>query len=513
MALGVGACVACTSCGGDYWLGGSAARDAGSAGAGGSDGSASPPTIHDLSGDIVLTGGDTREFGPGCRIVGNGHAIRSVSPWYGHLWIHDCEIIGLGSATIEAIALTMSQTGWTKIERSSFATSGVIHVTNQDASTTALTDTLVLENSVVSIDFTTGRAEPAFQADGSGAEAKVFRGNRVFRSGARFSSPNWLIGGSSDSESNLFIGLQAGLVLGAPALVVRGNYVHNLHVPAAGDDSALSVSYETHDVLAEHNVLRRGTWVVRGFGGELRYNALLDADDLAWIQQPFENTRIHHNLFLMCNPPDGPVGIQGGIQLVNYRTSGIEIFNNTLDGGGQICTFSGPAIAVDATSFLGSLRSNLIYGFRFEANDPIIGPRDGEPLFPIPPRLGYADYNLFFTPASAPVRTYGLSVQNRVERVDSGFALHDAPVGGAVDEQVDPQLADPNKPCFPWSDDDIKARKVTVSQMLAYWRAAYTPLAGSPVRSGGDPADGTGNTIGAVGDAALAGDQFGKFGR
>jgi hypothetical protein len=309
------------------------------------------------------------------------------------------------------------------------------------------------------------------------------------------------------------IGLQAGLVLDAPGLVVRGNYVHNLHVPAAGDDSTLAAAYETNDALAEHNVLRRGTWVVRGFGGELRYNALLNADDLAWIQQPFENTKIHHNLFLMCDPPDGGIGIQGGIQLVNHRASGIEIWSNTFDGGGAVTTFSGPVISVDTTSFLDSVRSNLIHNFRFEDNDPIIGPHDGEASSPIVPRLGYADYNLFYAAAASPVKNYGLSVRDRVERIDPGFGLNDAHVGGVVDEQVDPRLTGTSTGCFPWSEDDIKARKVTVSQMLAYWRTGYTPLPGSPLSGGGDPADGAGNAIGAVGDATLSADAFGRFGR
>ena len=285
------------------------------------------------------------------------------------------------------------------------------------------------------------------EANGGGVSPKVFRGNRIYRSGVQFSSPNWTIGGGTARDSNLLIGLQAGLGLGAPGLVVRGNYVHNVHVAAAGDDSTLGVAYGTTDVLAEHNVLRRGTWVVRGFGGELRYNALLDADDLAWIQQPFENTRVHHNVFLMCHAPDGQIGIQGGIQLVNDRTSGIEIYNNTLDGGGA----SRPLRSRDLgrfDRFLDSVRSNLIHNFRFESNGAIIGPHDGEALSPAQPRLGYADYNLFFTPAT-PTRNYAVSVQNLVQRVDPGFAFHDAHVGGVVDQQVDPRLTGASEGCFP----------------------------------------------------------------
>src|SRR5688572_17297575 len=231
IACGLVAGITSASCGGDYWLGGGGAGTAGSAGAGGSGGTGgnSNPTIHDLGGDIVVTGGNSREFA-NCRIIGNGHSIRSVAPWHGSLWIRDCEIIGLGSATTRAIDVAMTEAGWTTVERSTFATSGAVRVTNQDDSTTTFADNVVFENSVVTIDESTGQAEPVFEANGAGVSPKVFRGNRIYRSGARFSSPNWTIGGGTDRDSNLLIGLQAGLGLDAPGLVVRGNYVHNVHV-------------------------------------------------------------------------------------------------------------------------------------------------------------------------------------------------------------------------------------------------------------------------------------------
>ena len=61
------------------------------------------------------------------------------------------------------------------------------------------------------------------------------------------------------------------------------------------------------------------------------------------------------------------------------------------------------------------------------------------------------------------------------------------------------------------SDDDFRSGRATVSRTLAILRAAYTPLPGSPVLGGGDPRDGDGNFIGAIGDGTLADDQFGRF--
>jgi hypothetical protein len=255
---------------------------------------------------------------------------------------------------------------------------------------------------------------------------------------------------------------------------------------------------------------------VRGFGGELRYNAILNADDLAWISQPFENTKIHHNLFLMCSPPDGAEEIQGGIQLVNRRASGIEIFNNTLDGGGSAIGFGGPAISVADGCFLDSLRSNLIRDFELRSsgsNPAAIRPGAGEGASAVSARIGYADYNLFFNPGVPGTRNYGLAVPNRTVRADPGFALNDARAGGPVDEQVDPRLAGVSDGCFPWTDQAIQSGEVRVSDMLAYWRASYTPDAGSPALAAGDPNEGAGNAIGAVGDGTLANDRFGRFAR
>src|SRR5262249_1715463 len=145
------------------------------------------------------------------------------------------------------------------------------------------------------------------------------------------------------------IGLRAGFALEASQLVVRGNYVHNFAYPSSGDEAALTVIYGTTDVLAEHNVLRHGSWVVRGFGGEFRYNAVIDADNSMLFEQPFEQTKVHHNLMLMCEMPSGSEGIQAAIGVVNARTTGIEIFNNTLDGGGPDFPLNGTAISVTDT--------------------------------------------------------------------------------------------------------------------------------------------------------------------
>jgi hypothetical protein len=65
---------------------------------------------------------------------------------------------------------------------------------------------------------------------------------------------------------------------------------------------------------------------------------------------------------------------------------------------------------------------------------------------------------------------------------------------------------------FPWTDEQIAAGAITVSDMLAYFRTVYAPRAGSPLIDMGDPQDGSGADIGAIGAGkANPDDRFGQF--
>jgi len=90
----------------------------------------------------------------------------------------------------------------------------------------------------------------------------------------------------------------------------------------------------------------------------------------------------------------------------------------------------------------------------------------------------------------------------------------DVPRGGKVDEQADPKFNGPLPDKFPFSDDEIKSGKVTVSKILAFYRTAYSPGAESPLVGTGDPAEGVGTNIGAIGAGKESvADRFGRFGR
>jgi hypothetical protein len=473
-----------------------------------------PPAIV-LPIDVVLTGDANLDFGTddggGCRIVANGHSIVVNAPWVGHLHIKNCELEGLGSSTSPAIAVEVSGAGFVTIEGSTFKASGAIDIVNRDQTTTTFVDNVVTDSSVVSLDPDVDNSQPAFRASGDGTGPKTFKGNRIYRSSAAFESPNWLIGGDTARESNFIIGLGASFVLGSTSLVLRGNYVHNFRALTSREEFALAVKDGTNDVLAEHNVFRRGTWVVRGFGGEFRYNLVLDTSGDTWILGPHTDAAIHHDVFAMCAAPS--VDVRSGIDVGGAKAAtGVTVYNNTFDGGGTLMRMKGPAISVGASSAVASLRSNAFVQFPFAqaAGTAAIRGAASESDAPAPERLGYADYNLFFNPDATGVHNYALAVKGLTVRVDAGFGSNDARVGGPVDEQVDPLLTGTSNGCFPWSDEEIQSGRVTVSQILSAYRATYTPKASSPALGGGDPGDGAENFIGAVGAGTLDTDRFGR---
>ena len=80
----------------------------------------------------------------------------------------------------------------------------------------------------------------------------------------------------------------------------------------------------------------------------------------------------------------------------------------------------------------------------------------------------------------------------------------------AKDQQVDPRLAARPPVVFPFADDVVVARQVSVCQILAFYRGLYTPGSGSLLTDKGDPKDGVGTDIGAVGAGTpAAADLFG----
>jgi hypothetical protein len=358
---------------------------------------------------------------------------------------------------------------------------------------------------------------PGFRASGRTSARKLFQGNRIEKSIVDFENTNnWLIGGAGDDEGNIILGMRGSLSLyGCDDTTVKGNYIHT-EIPSFrwSQVHTISVGRDCKKLVIEHNVIRHGQWVVRGLSGEFQYNLVLDADAHNFIVGPVAGTHIHHNIFARYCTVDP--NLNSTIAVI-YRGDDIQIYNNTFDGGGKNTArpWHVPAIEVGPDGFVASLRNNAFYNHatNFSSGTATVRPGFSEKkTTPAPDRLGYADYNLFFNPDAKERQNYALGVKDKAERTDAGFAKHDVPAGGEKNAQTDPKFAGPVPTKFPFSDDDIRSRKVTVAQILAHYRAAYSPSDGSPLVGAGDPSDGLGAYIGAVGAGKNPpNDQFGRL--
>jgi hypothetical protein len=279
--------------------------------------------------------------------------------------------------------------------------------------------------------------------------------------------------------------------------VVKGNYIHVL-MPRTAEFPWWSqvASFTTaRGALAEDNVIRDGEWIVQFVEGEFRNNVICDINDHNFLRNG-STGRIHHNIFF-AGKPDHPPGSQSACIFVVYapkeKEAGVEIFNNVFDANGVLNV---PGVEVNPNGFVKSVRNNAFVRFnhqeKYIRHEQAMFSAQWEEALSTPPpnRLGYLDYNLYFSPGAKTHRLYALGVVGKAEK-DDGFGKHDL-------VEVDPKFKGPLPSVFPFEDEDIKAGKVTVSQMLARFREIYAPAEGSPLLGAGDPADGPGTPIGPI---------------
>lgn len=487
---------------------------------------------HTLTEDLVLRGEDSLDIRgtaeQPCELVGGRKQIQAAADWRGTVKITHCRVRELGGLPkqngeglvtgpgLNALDLKASGSGSIVIEDCVFDACSAIKLQLDGEATASFRHNTILENTVVATSKDVDRSGDAFQATGSSTSPKLFQGNFIPRGKVVLRGRNWLVGGDNDADSNLFIGLRIGINADGAGTIVRGNYFH-LRMPINAEFpywSQVSVVTTGRDVICEHNVIRDGEWIVRFVAGEFRYNVITDIIDHDLLQNG-SNGRIHHNLFL-AGKSDSRAGSMFGCIAVIYPPKngeeGIEIFNNVFDGGGRLDV---PAIEVAPGAVVKSVRNNVFcnfaHGDRYYKRPQamIRASWNDETTEENPQRLKYADYNLFHSPLVKTPRNYLLSVAEKSIRQDTGFGLNDIPRAGKPNEQVDPKFKGQMPKEFPFTSAEIQGRKVGVSKILAHYRELYTPAEGSPLIGGGDPADGKGTRIGAVGGEK---DEFGRWG-
>jgi len=470
--------------------------------------------VFNLASDVVLTGSQSITYSGTsanhCAINGNGFQIRSSGTFTGSLNIINCDIRNLGTPTNPALDVTVSGSGSVQLTGNVFDTFGTVAIGTNDQSQAVVRNNEFRENTLVPVTSLpteySSATLPVFRATGNSSAQNYFQGNNVGLSTVVFESTrNWLIGGSTDAESNVLMGVRCGFTVhGSSNMVLRGNY--SQHNYPHRMSQANNFELQGDGFLAEHNVIRSSSWPIRGMGGELRYN-LIDASGNSdqVFQAPMSNTNIHHNIFTFT-VSQTLYGPGTGISLI-YNVDNVQFHNNVMDGGGTFMEFYGPPVTVTSGAFIGSLRNNVFYNFASQVNSPVLSGALDESTNPPLARLRYSDYNDFFNPDAVNQTNYGLGVIGQTPGA-AGYGMHDL---GGFNGHVNPKFTQPTALPFPFLPQDIWSRTKKVSEVLATYRAMYSPAAGSPLIGAGDPQDGAGGNIGAVGNGESA-DQFGRFG-
>lgn len=442
-------------------------------------------------------------------VVGNGHVVTAS----GAVTIKDSVVTGLGNLTTPGIKGTSSALD---IENTIFEGTGAL--TLEVTGEALIKGNEFRANNLLKFVPADPDASPVVQFTGKSTVQKRFQGNRVGAGRVVFQgSGNWLVGGDTDDLSNVVIGPRGTFyfVNGSSNNIFRGNYTH--HVYRGGWSQGFNLAFMCNlcnaasgsNNLSEHNFIRGGSWMIQSLVGELRYNVVYGYGH-TWIRTATSGASIHHNLFL----PEEFGGFDAGIQLYQSEKN-IQIYNNTFDGGGKVLADPvAPFIGLSGTVQVTTLRNNL---FAF-ARDP----SGGMGTVAVKGGTGTvmaADYNAFFSPDNTNKDNYNIA--DLMEGSSAGFAAHDVGAGGVGMPNTQLGLSPfTGARIYPLSMvvDEAAVWNGTqkVSQVLALFRARYTPAAGAPIIDAGDPADndamGRRVDIGAIDVAGHDQDKLGKFG-
>jgi hypothetical protein len=450
-----------------------------------------------LASDIVLSGSANFEMigTPTAHAVlssANGSRIRSMPGWTGHLTIRNTDIIGLGSLDVPGIEVTVSGTSALEITDSVFDRCGPPALTANDKAPVTIRGNTFQPNILtpVSDEADYAGSHPSIVFSGDSTVTKTFQGNNVGVSFVRFDrSSHWLIGGDHDADSNVLLGVRAGLEFDDTTdITIRGNYSYHRYPFGWSQGHNLDFEGTNSSALVEHNVFRSSSWMIQDVPGDFRYNLLVDNINEAFFRSFGAAINIHHNVL-----------VNTGFQRVYYPSAGVlfgdgAFYSNTIDmGGTQVGWSANPFIPSDSQHKLKSVRNNVFTGFAYDTATDVVAAGAATS----------ADYNCFYNPDTTKLKRYG----------DTGFGGHDCGAGASTDPHFSQARVIP----FPVSDGDVWRRRITVSQVLALYRGIYTPGTGSPLIDAGDPSDdkdGMRNTdIGAVGAGnAHPDDLFGHFG-
>jgi hypothetical protein len=438
-----------------------------------------PPTYAqtmDLSSDMTVGTQGLSLVGSASgriRLNGNGRRITGSGP----ITLKFVDVFDLGSRSDGgSSAMDVTTSGTVTIEDSIFDSSNTIRISQTGSGTASVQRNLFRSNMRQTLGQNPGEGQggsyPAIRFGGSSTGAKVFAGNNVAAGWVGFSGvQNWTVGGDTDADSNIVIGPRCGIwVEDARSTAVKRNFSHHAYAGGWSQGNNMELNGSA-GITVEHNVVFGGSWPVRGVEGEFRYNLVSDSGH-EWLWITGDNASVHHNIF------SGGQSDIGGVYVL-YNPTGVRVYNNTFDGQSHPDMVT--AIKLQEGT-IAALTSNAFVNVR---NPPTVSLEGGT--------LTAANYNGFGNP-----QTTNYSDGRRPANDLNGGA------------RIDPMFtAAPAQP-FDLDLDPIWKRSTTVRDVLMLYRMRYMPRTGSPLIDSGDPADGSGNDVGAVGAGQVnANDKFG----
>src|SRR5262245_19079541 len=418
----------------------------------------SPPayvSTIDLSADLTISGNYQLIGSPTgrVRINGNGHRIVSAVGGAGAITFQDVDFFDLGDRTsTDAPGIDLTVARDLSVEGCTFDGSNTVRLTANDPAKATVRSNVFRSNMRQPLgQYPDGQGGirngsfPALILSGTSTRMKVFQGNNIGAGSVVFErTQKWLVGGDTTTDSNVLIGPRVGMFADrSTSLQIRRNYSHHIYFGGWSQASNFELGGAS-SITAEHNVIVGSSWPVRGVGGEFRYNLVLGAGH-QWLWVDHDNAYVHHNVFV------GGDNDVGGIYVL-YAAKNSRIENNTFDGlnGGDMAT------AVNVSDGAVSLTSNLFFRV---------------PKVPITLGVGAvtADYNLSWA-CGSPMYS------------DGRAPLHDI--------KNDPRLTAPATGVADFDETRLWARTQTVADVLAQYRAKYSPELDSPALRAGDPAGG-----------------------
>jgi hypothetical protein len=262
-------------------------------------------------------------------------------------------------------------------------------------------------------------------------------------------------------------------------VLIEGNYVHR-----AKSQGSYCVVWVGGTIRG--NLFRGACWTTGSIGGIITHNVLesvpaVDFKKLGGINDGgthehmcglTPDTTVERNIFLHPS--------YGAIMGIGEKTcTGAIIRNNTFDMRAE----SDPI-------FLNHLPQNdpkgiVIRNNLFLRGRQVASERD------IVDSVAFCDYNLW-APTYAKGRFALISMTGRKEG-DEGFGRHDVPATSPANPTGSLKAEDVVQDVqfeFPYTDEDMLARKYSVAECIALYRKAYALKAGSPAIDAGDPRDG-----------------------